>query len=258
MKSALVLTVFSTLLVAACGGGGSDATSTGSSTITNARGVWGATTDTSPPDFPLFVIRGNGDAWVFNYDAFALQGLGVMRVTETGNDLTSSSGKYFSESSGALDFSLSASAIKASSFGGTITFPSLSASATFTSTPRDTQEIDLSAIARSWDVGDDGLIFTVESSGAFEATNSSGCVISGTITPTGEGLALGTITANSNASCRLASESLSGIIHTVGNSSIWVGLINAASDNRYFFTSRTCVDGTTYSGVDFLWSCDIQ
>lgn len=242
------------LLLASCGGGGGNTGPTPESqTLINSAGVWSGQTSTTPPDFPLMVVRPNGETWLFNTDAFSIQGFGLFTLTESGNNVTSSSGKYFSETDGVLTTSIDGSALKGATFGGSFRFPSLNASTTFSTKFRQTAELDLSQLTRKWQAGD-GFDLTIQANGAFAAVNSAGCQISGTITPTGEGYSIGSVNATTGQTCRIPSTSMTGLLYSTG-ASFWMALLTPAKDNRYLFYSRRCSDGRTYSGVDFTWSC---
>lgn len=244
-----------TLVVAAalvaCGGGGGS--SVPSSNLTNSVGIWSGRTSTTPPDFPLIVVRPSGETWLFNYDAFSIQGVGLLDLSESGNTSQSSAGTYFSDTDGVLQMELSGSALRGSSFGGTFRFPSLNASTNFSSTYENSSNLSLAGIARSWDVGNT-FTMTIQTTGAFVAADNAGCEINGTIRPTNEGYSTGTVAANTTSACRIPNASLTGLIYSTG-SSIWMALLTPAKDNRYLFYSRICSSGSTYSGVDFTWSC---
>ncbi len=239
--------------LAACGGGGSSGSGSTSGSPINSVGIWSGRTDTNPPDFPLIVVRPTGEAWIFNSDAFSIQGFGLLTLSESGNSNQSTSGKYFSSRDGLLQISMEGTALKDSSFGGTFRFSSLNGSTTYSTTFVNSSNLNFTPIARTWDVGS-SFTLAIQSTGAFSASDTSGCQINGNINPTNEGYSIGTVTAATNSSCRIASTSLTGLLYSNGGS-IWMALVPPSKDNSYLFYSRVCSNNTTYPGVDFTWSC---
>jgi hypothetical protein len=252
---ALLASLAVSLTLQGCGGGGGGAgTASPAAGLTNAVGIWDGKTTTSPPDFPRMILRSNGDAWIFNYDAFSIQGMALLSLSESGTSVGTLSGTYFSKTDGIYPISIDAGVAKGSSFGGSIKLPSLNASSNFSATFVQPSKPLVSALtSRQWDVGG-GFTLAVDASGSFTATGASNCVVSGTFNPITDSLDSRAVTATTSATCSIPSAALTGLAYFNGNS-LWMGLIPPAKNNYYLFYSRLCSNGSTSSDVGFNFNC---
>ncbi|HUW37490.1 MAG TPA: hypothetical protein VMV91_09160 [Rhodocyclaceae bacterium] len=193
------LTILLALTLSACGGGGGGgSTPTASSApAQTAEGLWSGTTSTSRTI--KGIVLDNGTYWVL-YSPANNSALIAGVIEGTGTSLngsfSSSDAKDFNlEGLGINNATVSASYTAKQTLNGSVTYPSLNQSSTFTST-YDTdydQTPSLAILAGTYSGsaavigGSESATITVSAAGAVSGAGASGCQFTGTASPHAHG-----------------------------------------------------------------------
>jgi hypothetical protein len=213
--------VIAPLLVAAafvgCGGGGVESTSTAPSTAT-AQGLWTGTTSTNRT--VTGIVLSDGSYYVLYSPAGSptlIAGVVQGNGASAAGSFSSSNGKDFNlEGYGVLPAAVAGSFTTKQSFSGTITY-SPATSTTFTTVYDADFEVTptLAALAGTFtgqvasSAGTQTATVTIASSGAISGS-SSGCAISGTVSPRSDGNAYNVSLTFGPAPCALTGQTLTG------------------------------------------------
>jgi len=232
MKKILLIAAVSTTL-AACGGGGGDSgstttaagtptspsTTTTAATVT-AEGLYLGTISTGRSFTGL--VLDDGSYYVI-YTALnnssAIAGAVVGNTTSSNGSFTSTNARDINlDGIGFQNATISGSFREKASLSGTVTYPALGDSITFSGNydPAYMNTPSLAALAGTYSgrigmpQGTESATLTISSSGTLSGRGSSGCVVSGTVTPKSKGNAYTTSVTFGGAPCLLANTTVAG------------------------------------------------
>ena len=235
--------------LAGCGGGGSSSSAAPASTsaqIASAEGLYTGTTSTNRT--VTGIILSDGTYYVLyspqgssSFIAGVVQGTG----TTTGGSFASTDAKDFNlEGQGILSASVSSSFTAKSSFNGTVSYPALNQSVTFTTTydtDYDTTP-SLNAIAGTYAGqsavvgGSENATVVLSSSGALSGSGNSGCTFSGQATPRAHGNAYDLTVTFGGSPCANANTTTKGIgYYRASTKRLYAAGLNSGRTNGFIY-----------------------
>jgi len=244
IKKILAVTASVGFLAACNGGGGSDP---GPVAVTTAEGLWSGTTSTSRS--LTGIVLGNGTYWML-YSApnnsTVIAGVLVGRGSSLNSSFSTSEGKDFNfEGQGIHDATISASYVPRDYFNGSISYPSLNQTNTFTTTFNKAFDnpLSLSAIAGSYSgnavvVGraPEATTFGVTSEGAVTGSSSNGCQFTGNATPFANGGIYDLSITFGGGACANGTNTVTGIVYyDVGTKKLFSIALNYTLSNGFVF-----------------------
>lgn len=214
-------TVFATLALVACGGGGGDAVPT--PVATTPEGVYGGTlTGSTSSDFEALFLE-NGEFWTL-YGASTPTVFGVAGFVQgTG---TSNNGSYASANAKDFGFVPAVAGTLSATYNTVAktiagTFTTTLGAVTFSGGPipdslylydKPASLADVSGVWSTMSLTGESVAINVASNGAFTAIGSSGCTFSGTVTPRASGKNVFNVALTFGAApCALPGQAGSGI-----------------------------------------------
>lgn len=238
----IAVSVISIAILAACGGGGSS----NSTAATSAEGLWNGTTSNGRTVSGL--VLDDGVFWVLytsqtnsNIIAGAVQGSGT---SNNGSFASSNALDFNLEGLGIIPANLSASYTQKQNFNGTVTYPTLNQTVTFTSkySADYDQTPSLATIAGTYagtaavkDGSESGTV-TISSSGVVNFVGSSSCTSTGTVTPRAKGNVYNLSVTFGGAPCSNANSTVTGIGYFDAATKRLYGLgLNSARSNGFIF-----------------------
>jgi len=238
-RRTLAIATLALTLLQACGGGGGGGSG---SSAAGAEGAWEGTASSNGTALDLsLVVLSNGHYYgVYSQDG-AAYGLLEGNGSASGSTFTSSNGRDFPFGSGAyVPFTLSAGFTPKTSINGTAQYSGFAA--TFTATYDAGYEVpaSLTAVAGVYSgsagsllgVSDVGI--TINSSGAITATDTSGCQLSGTLTPRNGTTATFNLTVRYDQATCGTDITVSGIAGQSGTNGIVFAATRADRSNAFF------------------------
>ena len=239
-RSALATAALTLTLLQACGGGGSDSGS--GSSAAGAEGAWEGTASSNGTSLDLsLVVLSNGHYYGVYSQGGAAYGLLEGNGSASGSTFTSSNGRDFPFGNGAyVPFTLSAGFTPKATISGTSQYSGFAA--TFTAAYDAGYEVpaSLAAVAGSYSgsagtlLGVSDVSITVSTSGAITATDTSGCQVSGTLTPRNSTTATFNLTVSyDQATCGTAI-TVSGIAGQSGTNGLVFAATRADRSNAFF------------------------
>jgi hypothetical protein len=250
--TSLAVLVASGFVIIGCGGRGGGDSSAPASTpqATNIpQGLYKGTT--SNGRLITGLVLDDGTYYVL-YSSDSIKSLiaGVVQGTGTALDgsFSSINGKDINlEGAGVLSANVSASFVLSSTLNGSLTYPSLNQTLTFTSTYDQKYELvpSLATIAGTYSgwvgspVGVEDATIIVSTSGAVTGHGSSGCNFSGTVAPRSKGNAYNAIITFASSPCLFPNTAVTGGAY-----------FDAATKRLYAVGLKTARDtGFIFSGV---------
>lgn len=246
-----------TATLAACGGGGSDSSTTtttatattpttATAAVVTAEGLYVGSTSTGRTT--TGIVLDDGTYYVI-YSAQNNPSLIAGAVVGTG---TSSNGSFSSTSArdinleglGLLSGSLSASYTQQKSLNGSINYPSLNQTVTFTGAYDSAFQTTptLAAVAGTYTGrvghprGNEAASVTVSSMGAISGRGASGCVVSGSLTPRAKGNVYTTSVTFGGSPCLLPNATLTGASYfDAATKRLYAVGMTSARDNGMIF-----------------------
>lgn len=239
-----VLAVSWLLALAACGGSGNSGTAP--APVISAEGLWTGSTSTART--VTGIVLDNGTYWLL-YSQPNLSALTAGFVQGTGTSLNGS----FSSSDG-LDFNISGQGINNAtvsasyatrqSFNGSVTYPNLNSTYTFTSAYNADYDKtpSLSAIAGNY-VGiasvagsHEALTMVINPQGLVAGTGTSNCQYAGLVVPRAKGNLYDLSLVISGSSCATGTSSVTGIGYfDAGAKRLYLAALNSARSNGLVF-----------------------
>lgn len=236
---------FCVVILAGCGGGGdSSAPATAQTTIPD--GLFAGSTSTGRTVTGL--VLDDGSYYVVysaqnnpSVIAGVVQGSG----TSMNGSFSSSNARDINlEGLGFLSASVSASYVVKQSFNGSVVYPSLNQTVTFTSTYDTKYELtpSLTIIAGSYTgragspFGTESGSVTISATGAVAGIGSSGCTFSGSVTPRAKGNVYTVSTTFGGAPCRLPNTTLTGAAYFDATTKrLYAAELTAGRDTGFIF-----------------------
>lgn len=241
-----VASIFSASLMG-CGGGGSGSASAPQQQVTIPEGLYAGTTNGGRTITGL--ILDDGTYYVLysvannpSLIAGVVQGTG----TALNGSFSSSNGKDINlEGLGVLSANVSASYVLSSSFNGSVAYPSLNQTTTFTSTYDKKYELvpSLVTIAGTYTgaagspSGSESTTLNVAASGAVTGRGSSGCIFSGTVAPRSKGNVYNATVTFGGAPCLFANTTVTGGAYfDAATKRLYAVGMKAARDTGFIFS----------------------
>lgn len=248
MKSIAAISIVAAVVSACGGGGGSSATTTQNPppVATSAEGLYAGTTSTGRTvtgivldDGTYYVLYSvaNNSAVI----AGAVQGTGA----SANGSFSSTNGKDINlEGLGVLSTNVTASYVQGASFNGSIAYPTLGQTASFTSAYDKKYESvpSLAVISGTYTgsaaspVGSENATITISSSGSITGTGASGCTFTGTVAPRAKGNAYNTTISFGGAPCLYTNTTFTGGAYLdTATRRLYSVVLTAARDTGFIF-----------------------
>lgn len=237
---------FSTAFLAACGGGSDGAND--DVTTANPTGIW--TGSTSTDRSVTGVVLGDGTYYVL-YSQVGVPGAiaGVLQGSgsTSGSTFSSVNGKDFNfEEGGVFDATVSATVSTQQAFNGTVSYSLSSQTRQLTTNHNaiSASPASLSAVQGTYSgnvvtsAGSESATLNVTLDGNFSGTGTSGCAVSGSVTPRTDVNAYNISVSFGPFPCLFADQTFSGVALLEGNLLRAAAPNNARTDGILFIGNR--------------------
>ena len=235
--------------LAACGGGGDSGSpaAPGSGTgISTAEGLWTGTTNNGRS--ATGIVLDNGSFWVL----YSVQGNSTVLAGAVQGTSSMAAGMFSStdakdanlEGLGILTARVAGSYVARQSFNGTVTYPTLGQSVTFTTTFNPAYDVtpSLATIAGAYTgtaavvKGAETATVTIASSGLLNGVGATGCRFGGTATPRAKGNVYDVSVTFAGGVCTNGTSTVAGVAYfDTAAKRLYSAAVNSARTNGFIF-----------------------
>lgn len=242
------LAILLALTLSACGGGGGGGSTPAASTASaqTAEGLWSGTTSTSRTI--TGVVLDTGTYWILyssSNNSATIAGVIEGTGTSLNGSFSSSDAKDFNlEGLGVNNATVSASYTAKQTLNGSVTYPSLNQSSTFTSSYNTAydQTPSLATLAGTYTGsaavigGSESATVTVAASGAVSGSGASGCQFTGSATPHAHGNVYDLTITFAGGVCANGTSTVTGIGYfNSATKMLYSAALNSARSNGFIF-----------------------